>query len=291
MLEKTDPRFTPMADAVREFQKQFDSQSAADFFPTGFDSHDQVLGRLRRGTLMLVGARPSMGKTAFMLCSALKQIEAGIRVYFFSLEMPRADMIARLVSIKTGITLLDILERRISDDEACEIIGVLPELSTLPADWTEEANLKQMAKLFSQIERGSRSIVYVDFLGLVHVPGLGAADQYAAVTEIGLSLRRAAMELNIPIVAGVQLNRLLELRKDKHPTLSDFRDSGRLEEIADVALGLHRPGFYDEKLSDNELQVFCLKNRNGPRKNYMLDWDGPCARASEKRKLSRTEVA
>jgi replicative DNA helicase len=74
--------------------------------------------------------------------------------------------------------------------------------------------------------------------------------QYAVTTEIGLGLKRAAMQLEIPIVAAVQLNRQPELRKEKHPLLSDFRDSGRLEEIADVALGLHRPGFYDEKLPD-----------------------------------------
>jgi hypothetical protein len=83
-----------------------------------------------------------------------------------------------------------------------------------------------------------------------------------------LALKRAAMQLKIPIVAGVQLNRQVESRKEKHPTLADFRDSGRLEEIADLALGLHRPGFYDRQVIDNELQVFCLKNRNGPRSNY-----------------------
>src|SRR5262245_4369831 len=101
MPEKADPTFIPMPEAVSEFQKRFDNESEIDFFPTGFDVHDNALGWLRRGSLTLVGSRPSMGKTAFMLCSALKQLQAGIRVYFFSLEMPRADMIARLVSIKT----------------------------------------------------------------------------------------------------------------------------------------------------------------------------------------------
>src|SRR5215831_2509239 len=101
MVEKADPTFTPMPEAVSEFQKQFDSENEDDFFPTGFDVHDKVLGRLRRGSITLVGGRPSMGKTAFMLRGALAQLEAGIQVYFFSLEMPRSDMIARLVSIKT----------------------------------------------------------------------------------------------------------------------------------------------------------------------------------------------
>jgi replicative DNA helicase len=286
-----DSKFISMSEAVAEFEKQLDSHSQDDFFPTGFAFHDNALGRLRRGMLALIGARPSMGKTAFMLCLALKQLLAGIRVYFFSLEMPRADMIARLVSIKTGIPLLDILQCRISDEQAKQIIGVLPSVSELPGDWGEESDLKKMKKLFDQIERGSRSIVYVDFLGLVRVPGLDVAQQYAVTTEVGLALKCAAMELQIPIVAGVQLNRQVEMRKEKHPTLSDFRDSGRLEEAADLALGLHRPGFYDKNSNDDELQIFCLKNRNGPRKNYVLHWDAELARCRETTKISWPEVA
>ncbi|MCH8054655.1 MAG: DnaB-like helicase C-terminal domain-containing protein [Deltaproteobacteria bacterium] len=291
MAEKVDPKFTSMSEAVREFEKQFDSQTEDDFFTSGFASHDSALGRLRRGMLILIGARPSMGKTAFMLRSALAQLLAGIRVYFFSLEMPRSDMIARLVSIKTGISLFDILQHRITEDQAREMVGVLPTIATLRGEWSEESNLKRIVQLFTQIERGSRSIAYVDFLGLVEVPGLGAGESYAATTEIGLGLKRMAMQLQIPVVVAVQLNRKVELRKEKHPVLADFRDSGRLEEAADLALGLYRPALYDEKLPDDELQVFCLKHRNGPRCNYVLAWDKECARAREKTKLSWTEVA
>jgi replicative DNA helicase len=110
--------------------------------------------------LALIGARPSMRKTAFMLCLALKQLMAGIRVYFFTLEMPRADMIARLVSIRTGIPLLDLLERRIDDNQVRDILGALPAIAELPGDWAEEGDVKKMGKLFAQIEPGSRSIVY-----------------------------------------------------------------------------------------------------------------------------------
>jgi replicative DNA helicase len=274
-------QYVKMPEAMSEFEKQLERQSQADFFPTGFASHDLALGRLRRAMFILIGARPSMGKTAFMLCMALKQLLAGIRVYFFTLEMPRADMIARLVSIRTGIPLLDLLERRIDDKQVREIVGALPSIAELPGDWADECDVKKMAKLFAQIEAGSQSIIYVDFLGLIRVPGLDAAQQYAVTTEVGLALKRAAIELRIPIVAGVQLNRQVETRKEKHSILADFRDSGRLEEIADLALGLHRPGFYDRKLIDNELQVFCLKNRNGPRTNYVLCWDAETARCRE----------
>ena len=185
---------------------------------------------------------------------------------------------------------MDILQNRFDENQAREIVGAIPILSPLPGNWTEEGNLKRIAELFSRIEPKSRSIVYVDFLGLVQMSGFDASQQYAVTTEVGLALKRAAMGLQIPVVAGVQLNRQVEARKEKHPLLSDFRDSGRLEEIGDVCLGLYRPGFHD-KTADTELQVFCLKNRNGPRVNYVLEWYGPCARATEKHKLSWPEVA
>jgi len=237
-----------------------------------------------------VGARPSMGKTAFLLCAALNQLKLGIRVYYFTLEMSEADMIARLVSIKTGIPLFDILERRMDDDRSRRIVGALPDIALLHGEWSEETNLKKIESLLAKVEPGSRSIVYVDFLGLVRVPGMDATQQYAVTTEIGLGLQRAAMVLNIPIVAAVQLNRQIELRKEKHPILADLRDSGRLEEAAYTALGLYRPRF-GLKDKDNELQVFCLKNKNGPVENYVLGWDGPCARVKAASKLSWTEVA
>jgi replicative DNA helicase len=285
-----EPNFTSMRDAVLEFEKTFDSQNEYDFFSTGYEAHDKALGRLRRGSVVFVGARPSMGKTALLLSWALKQLEAGIRVFFFTLEMPRLDMVARIVSIKTGVRLLDILERKLEEDEVHQIVKALPEIKMLPGDWATDQPLPAIEKLFRQIPSNSRSVAYVDFLGLIYVPDIRPSDQYAAVSQIGLALKRQAMTLNIPVITSVQLNRQVEQRKDREPQLSDFRDSGRLEEVADLALGLYRPGFYDNETTDDELQVFCLKNRNGPRLNYVLKWDKECAAVRERsRGLSWTE--
>jgi len=285
-----EPKFTSMADAVLEFEKNFDAPNEDEFFATGFEAHDKALGRLRMGTLTLVGARTSMGKTALLLSWALRQLEAGIKVFFFTLEMPMRDMIARIVSIKTGIRLLDILERKLDEDEVYRVVKSLPEIKMLPGDWASDQPLPAIEKLFSQIPPNSRSVVYIDFLGLIYVPDIRPSDQYAAVTQIGLALKRQAMTLGIPVICSVQLNREIEKRKDREPQLSDFRDSGRLEEAADLALGLYRPGFYNDEKPDDELQVFCLKNRNGPRLNYVLQWDKECAAVRERsRGLSWTE--
>src|SRR5262245_61141511 len=123
-----DPKFTSMPDAVLEFEKALERQTEDDFIETGLSSHDRVLGRLRRSELMFIGARPGMGKTAYMLRMALNQLKAGVRVYFFSLEMSEPIMMARLVSIETGISLLHIIERRLSEDQIGDIVGVLPQI-------------------------------------------------------------------------------------------------------------------------------------------------------------------
>src|SRR5215813_5135516 len=104
------PKFTSMSDAVLEFEKVLERQTEEDFVETGFSSHDRVLGRLRRNELTWIGARPGMGKTAYMLKMALNQLKSGVDVYFFTLEMSKPIMMARLVSIETGIRLLDIIE-------------------------------------------------------------------------------------------------------------------------------------------------------------------------------------
>ena len=132
MAEKTTAEYVSMTTAVNDFARELKTRTEDDFFPTGYPSHDNALGRLRRGSVTFVGARPSMGKTAFQLCSALAQMKAGIKVYFFSLEMPRSDMIARLVSIQTGIPLLDILQHRCTVPQLSEITAVLPRWNSYP---------------------------------------------------------------------------------------------------------------------------------------------------------------
>jgi replicative DNA helicase len=123
-----DPKFVPMGDAVAQFRKRLESPKGGGLISTGFSVHDQVLGHLRRAETMFVGARPGVGKSAFLLAMALNQLKNGLDVAFFSLEMPIEVIMARLVSIETGIRLLDILEQRIDEHEMKRILGCLPRL-------------------------------------------------------------------------------------------------------------------------------------------------------------------
>jgi replicative DNA helicase len=278
------PDFGSQRDAVLAWEKEFDRQdSELDYFPTGIKVHDQTIGRVRRGQLTIVAGRPGMGKSSFMLAWALNLLEIGVRVFWFCLELPRVDMISRLIAIKTGVSLFDIIQRRLEETEIRRIVRVLPEISELPANWSEDPSLPHIEELLKQVPRGSRSIVFLDHLHLVAVPGARIGDAYGTVSHILLTVKRAAMDLAIPIVVGCQLNRRAELRKEKLPILSDLKDSGDIEAGAQLVLGLYRPGYGDKTVSDNELQVVCLKNTNGPQINYILEWDGPCAAPREKR--------
>src|SRR5262245_9427502 len=172
-MHETEPKFVSVSEAILEFAKQFESQTDDDFFPTGFDSHDKALGRFKRCQVVFVGARPSMGKTAWMLSSTLNQLEDAIHVYYFTLEMRRVDMIARLISIKSGIPLFKIVQNQVDEGEVKRMISVLPVIKELPGDWGTDSLLSHIEKLFNQIKPKSRSIAYVDFLGLIEVAGLG----------------------------------------------------------------------------------------------------------------------
>lgn len=119
---------------------------------------------------------------------------------------------------------------------------------------------------------------------MVEVPDVRPGDAYAATTQIAMALKHFAMRWEVPVVAVAQLNRQVEARSDKVPALSDFRDCGRLEEVGDLVLGLYRPGYYEDIDPDDQVQVHCLKNKNSPKKNYVLSWDGECAHAWEKSK-------
>lgn len=148
-----DPKFTSMADAVREFSESLKERNKNDFFPTGFATHDNALAVFAAACCRLSVPGPRWGKTAFMLSIALEQLMAGIKVYFFTLEMPQADMIARLVSIKTGIRLLDILQARISEDEGRRIVGALPSLSELTGEWTKRLIYVGWESCFSRLRK------------------------------------------------------------------------------------------------------------------------------------------
>ncbi len=221
------------------------------------------------GELAIIAARPSMGKTAFALNACVRAAVLGTPTVFYSFEMSKEAILKRLVSMKTGIiyqqiisgTLNPILRRMVI--EAVSAIGQLP-LSIVGASGRTVLAVRSHAERLAR--RGKCGLIALDYIGLVRaVEGDGEQNRTRQLGDICRQLKNLATQLHIPALVLAQLNRSTESRNDKRPMMGDLRDSGELEEHADLIALLHRPGYYDRKNPDIQLvaEVIIAKQRNG----------------------------
>jgi replicative DNA helicase len=226
-----------------------------------------------RGALYLIAARAGIGKTALLFSLAYRQALAGMKVCFCNLEMSVEQMWNRLACLHdSDLTLHELNEGERTAASAAYLTKLAIELekfSPLFFESTEVASMIAAAR--TEIQKSSDSILFIDYVGLLTMRGLGPDQRYWLVSETAKQLKLLARELDIPVIAAVQMNRAIENRKDKTPTLADLRDSGELENHADGVLALTRE---DRDI----LEVDVLKNRHGPLASYSLRFDGPrCA--------------
>jgi replicative DNA helicase len=220
-----------------------------------------------------VASRAGVGKTAYLFSLAYRQVKAGVRVFFCNLEMPVEQMWHRLACLHDpDLTLREINEGELTPQRVSYFTRLSEELvgfSPLFFESTDFAAMLTAAR--AEIKPSSDAILCLDYIGLLSMKGLGPDQRYWLISESAKQLKLLARELDIPVIAAVQLNRKIEERKDKTPTLADLRDSGELENHADGVFALTR--------EDREiLEVDVLKNRHGPLASYSLHFDGPrCA--------------
>lgn len=232
--------------------------------PTGFSYLDGILGGLQRSDLIILAARPSVGKTAFSLDIARHaSVYEGKSVGIFTLEMSDTQLMDRILSMQVGVGLWDLRMGRISDDvftRLSDAMGVLSE-AKLYIDDTPGINIMEMrAKARKlKIERGL-DLIIVDYLQLIE--GRSKENRVQEVSEISRFLKNLARELDVPVLALSQLSRAVEQRGDGTPQLSDLRESGSIEQDADVVLFLSKVGGEDENSQNRKL--FISKHRNGP---------------------------
>ncbi len=232
--------------------------------PTGFSYLDGLLGGLQRSDLIILAARPSVGKTAFALdiarhAAVLESKSVGI----FSLEMSDAQLMDRILSMQVGVGLWDLRMGRISDEvftRLSDAFGILSE-ANLYIDDTPGINIMEMrAKARKlKIEKGL-DLIIVDYLQLIE--GRSKENRVQEVSEISRFLKNLARELDVPVLALSQLSRAVEQRGDGTPQLSDLRESGSIEQDADVVIFLSKIGGDDENSQNRKL--FISKHRNGP---------------------------
>ncbi|WP_198304836.1 replicative DNA helicase [Arcobacter vandammei] len=264
---------------------------------TGFDSLDKRTTGFNEGDLVIIAARPAMGKTAIVLNMALKNIERDKGVIFFSLEMPAEQLMLRMLAAKTSIPLQNLRKGDMNDQEWSKLSDAFGQLNTkkLFVDDGGSININQLrarVRKLAQNEDNKISLVIIDYLQLMQ--GLGNKDRHQEVSDISRGLKMLARELKIPIVALSQLNRGLENRPDKRPMLSDLRESGAIEQDADIIMFVYRDDVYKQrdearkekeakdkgedyksKFQDKpieEAEIIIGKQRNGPIGTVKLDF-------------------
>ena len=239
---------------------------------TGFPELDKRTAGLQPSDLIIVAARPSMGKTAFSLNLALNAAAAGKKVAFFSLEMSAEQLESRLISICSKVSLSKLRQPRyLSDDDWRSLYNAAQKLNCdlFIDDTPALRTLDLRAKARRMKSRVGLDLIVVDYLQLMR-PSHPMASRELEISEISRTLKALAKELNIPVVALSQLNRKLEERPDKRPILSDLRESGAIEQDADVIMFIFRKDVYEkkkengERLLDSPAEIIIGKQRNGP---------------------------
>lgn len=248
--------------------------------PTGFDDVDALLnGGFRAGQLIIGAARPGMGKTSFALQVAHHTASRGRPVLVLSMEMPEADIADRLVSSAHGLPLSNLVAGDLSDRQWAAYSDALGALHRLPlyVDDKPGLTLLQVATKARKVKRmaGGLSLVVIDYLQLMNGQG---ESRNAEIERISRGLKSLAKEMGVPIIALSQLSRKCEDRPNKRPFASDLRDSGSLEQDADVILCLYRDEVYDSDSADKgTAEVMVRKNRQGRIGEARLSWRGECA--------------
>ena len=239
---------------------------------TGFKDLDNKLQGLQKGDLVVVAGRPSMGKTLFAMNIAenvLLDDDSNGSVLIFSLEMPGESLTTRLLSGMTKLNQQNVRSGMLKDDELRILLQQSEKLKNMPL-WIDDSSilspmeLRAKARRLARTEKDGLSLIVVDYLQLMQLP-LSIENRVNQISEISRSLKSLAKELNVPVIALSQLNRAVEQRPNKRPIMADLRDSGAIEQDADVILFIYRDEVYNEDSEQgNKAEIIIGKQRNGP---------------------------
>jgi len=245
---------------------------------TGYRSLDRILQGLQPTSLSIIGARPSMGKTAFGL-GILTHVGAIVKrpALYFSLEMSKQELAERILASTARIDSTKLRTGDLSDNDWNNAHKAFAMLQSAPIFIDDNPSLTVMdirarARRIKQ-QQGDLGVVIIDYLQLMSSRGK-AENRQVEVSEMSRALKILARELETPVIALSQLSRALEARADKRPMMSDLRESGSLEQDADVVLFLFRPEKYGEVTNDQRAsaEIIVGKNRNGPTDTAFLTW-------------------
>lgn len=269
-------RMVTAGEAVNEAFKEVEAASRHDGsligLPSGFADVDWHTGGFRGGDIIVLGARPGMGKTAFAGNVALR---CGAPVLVFNLEMTARQLVTRDLASTARIDLTKLRTGRLKDDDWDRVTKAAGKLSDKPIYFVDTGNLK-IEEISGITEKAHRKhgikLVIIDYIQLIG--GQGGVKREEFVAYISRSLKSLARELDIPVLALAQLNRQCEQRTNKRPQLADLRESGAIEQDADIVCFLYREAVYDSNASESKAELIISKGRNIKIGTIPLVWEG-----------------
>src|SRR3954463_3590287 len=250
--------------------------------PTGFAAPDDLTNGLHAGQMIIVAARPAMGKSTVALdfCRAAS-IANNLTSAFFSLEMTRSEITMRLLSAEAKVPLNHIRNGNMNDDDWAKLARKMGEVSSAPMFIDDSPNMTMMeirAKARRLKQKHDLKLIVIDYLQLM-TSGKKVESRQLEVSEFSRQIKLLAKELEVPVVAVSQLNRGSEQRTSKRPLLSDLRESGSIEQDADMVILLHREDIYEkESTRPGEADIIVAKHRNGPIADLVLAFQGHYSR-------------
>ena len=266
-------------DAFRILSERFENKGQLTGVSTGFSDLDELTSGLQPSDLIIVAARPSMGKTAFSVNIAEAVAMRGKKaVAIFSMEMSASQLAFRLISSVGRIHQQHLRNGDLQEEDWPRVSNAISILSDAKIfiDDTPSLSPVELRSRSRRLHRehGGLGLIVIDYLQLMQVPG-NKENRATEISEISRSLKGLAKELNVPVIALSQLNRSLEQRADKRPMMSDLRESGAIEQDADVIMFIYRDDYYNKESPDKGMaEIIIGKQRNGPTDTCKLTFLG-----------------
>ncbi len=268
-----------LVESFAKLEELYNQKGKLSGLPTGFIEFDKKTSGLRNSNLIILAARPAMGKSAFAINIATNvamQSKKGVAI--FSLEMPKEEVGNRILCSEAMVDNNKIITGQIEDNDWMKLASTLGRLSEAPIYIDDTAEITMMeirAKCRKLKMEKDIGLVIIDYLQLIKASGKKNSSREQEISEISRSLKILAKELNIPVIALSQLSRGVEKRDDKKPMLSDLRESGSIEQDADIVLFIHREDYYKpDTEKKNIAEIIVAKHRGGSTGSVELLWLG-----------------
>jgi replicative DNA helicase len=272
--------FTEIKDVLLEVFNQLEERAmhkgSLTGLTTGYEDLDRMTSGLQRSDLILLAARPSMGKTALALNIAMNAVKAGASAALFSLEMSKEQYVQRILSMESMVDSNKLRTGNLDDEDWNRLLSIMSTISDYDVyiDDTASITLFEMMSKCRRLKiESGLDLIIIDYLQLMS--GSGKPDsRQQEISNISRGLKAMARELNCPVLALSQLSRAPEQRTDHRPIMSDLRESGAIEQDADVVMMLYRDEYYNKEESDKKgiTEVIITKQRNGPVGTVELAW-------------------